>query len=181
MEACAHARADAIVVLGCRIAPSGRLLPPAARRAAAAAAAFHAGVAPWIVVSGGKRWGAQIEARALGNALVRAGVPAGAIVEELCSLSTYENAIFTAAVLRRIGARRAAVVTCPWHMARALDSFRAAGVDALPLPAARAEIPMGRRVYLEAHEIVCRWFDAQAMRRAGVLRTSAAQLAGRLT
>lgn len=134
-------RADAIVVLGCRIAPSGRPAPPAARRAATAASAFLAGVAPRIVASGGRRWGAQIEARALRRALVRAGVPASAVVEELCSLSTYENAIFSASMLERLGARRAAVVTCPWHMARALQSFRAAGVDAIPLPTGPAEIP----------------------------------------
>jgi uncharacterized SAM-binding protein YcdF (DUF218 family) len=169
--------ADAIVVLGCKVAPSGQLTPPAARRAAAAASAFHAGVAPYVIASGGRRWGSHAEARAFGRALARAGVPESAIVEELCSLSTYENAIFSAAMLRRLGARRAAVVTCPWHMARALDSFRAAGVDAFPIPTARGAIAFGRRVYLEVHEIVCRWFDAQAMARADVLAANASLLA----
>jgi uncharacterized SAM-binding protein YcdF (DUF218 family) len=168
-------RADALVVLGCRIAPSGRPAPPAARRAATAATAFHAGVAPLVLVSGGRRWGSQIEARALRLALVRAGVPASAVVEELCSLSTYENAVFSAALLARLGARRAAVVTCPWHMARALQSFRTAGVEAIPLPTPPAGIPRLRLLYLEAHEIVCRFFDARAMRRADVLAESAAR------
>jgi uncharacterized SAM-binding protein YcdF (DUF218 family) len=168
-------RADAIVVLGCRIAPSGRPAPPAARRAATAASAFLAGVAPRIVASGGRRWGSQIEAQALRRALVRAGVPTSAVVEELCSLSTYENAIFSASMLRRLGARRAAIVTCPWHMARALQSFRAAGVDAIALPTKPAEIPRARRLYLEVHEVVCSFLDARAMRRAGVLTESAAR------
>ncbi len=155
-------RADAIVVLGCRIGPSGRPGLPAARRAATGASAYLAGVAPRIVVSGGRRWGSQIEARALGRAMVSAGVPAGAVVEELCSLSTFENAIFSAAVLAELGARRAAVVTCPWHMARALQSFRAAGVEALPLPTGVAEIPRLGRLYLEVHERVCTALDARA-------------------
>jgi uncharacterized SAM-binding protein YcdF (DUF218 family) len=172
-------RADAIVVLGCRIATSGRPAPPAARRAATGASAFFAGVAPWILVSGGRRWGSQIEARAIRRALVGAGVTAAAVTEELCSLSTYENAIFSAAVLARLGARRAAVVTCPWHMARALEDFRAAGVDVLPLPTGIAEISFGRRVYLEAHEIVCSLLDARAMRRAEVLTESAIRFTGR--
>ena len=169
-------RADAIVVLGCRIAPSGRPAPPAARRAATAASAFLAGVAPIVVVSGGRRWGPNIEARAMGGALLRAGVPADALVEELCSLSTFENAIFSAAVLRCLGARRAAIVTCPWHMPRALANFREAGVDALPFPTAAVETPLGHRIYLEAHEHVCRWLDHRAMRRAEILVECAARL-----
>ena len=167
-------RADAIVVLGCRIEPSGRPAPPAARRAATAAQAFHAGVAPLVLASGGRRWGSQIEARALRLALVADGVPASAVALELCSLSTFENAIFSAALLSRLGARRAAVVTCPWHMARALDSFRTAGVEAIPLPTPAVDIPRLRRLQLEVHEIVCRRFDAHAMRRAKVLTQSAA-------
>jgi uncharacterized SAM-binding protein YcdF (DUF218 family) len=172
-------RADAIVVLGCRIATSGQPAPSAARRAATGASAFFAGVAPRILVSGGRRWGSHVEARAMRRALLRAGVAAAAVTEELCSLSTYENAIFSAAILARLGAGRAAVVTCPWHMARALASFRAAGVDALPLPTGVAEIHFGRRVYLEAHEIVCSVLDARAMRRAEVLTESAARFARR--
>ncbi len=170
--------ADAIVVLGCRIAPSGRPAAPAARRAATGASAFFAGVAPRIVVSGGRRWGSHVEARALRRALEGAGVPASAVVEELCSLSTYENAVFSAAVLARLGARRAAVVTCPWHMARALRSFRAAGVDAVPLPTGLAEIARPRRLYLELREIVCSQLDARALRRAEVLTASAARFGG---
>lgn len=168
--------ADALVVLGCRIAPSGCPAPPAARRAARAANAFLAGVAPVVVVSGGRRWGAHIEARAIGGALLRAGVPTGAVVEELCSLSTCENAIFSAAVLRRLGARRAAIVTCPWHMPRALANFRDAGVDAWALPTETVEAPLGHRIYLEAHERVCGWLDHRAMRRAEILVDSATRL-----
>jgi uncharacterized SAM-binding protein YcdF (DUF218 family) len=152
--------ADAIVVLGCRIESSGRPSPAAARRAAVGASAYAAKVAPRIVVSGGRRWGAHIEARALQRTLVLAGVPRAAIHEELFSLSTLENAIFAAAILERLDARRAAVVTCPWHMARALANFRAAGVDAHPFPTGVVEMPRATRAYLELHEIVVRRFDA---------------------
>jgi uncharacterized SAM-binding protein YcdF (DUF218 family) len=167
--------ADAIVVLGCRIEPGGRPSPPAARRAAAGAGAFLAGVAPRIIVSGGRRWGACSEARVLQRTLVLAGVPAAAIIEELFSLSTQENAIFSAAILARFGARRAAVVTCPWHMARALADFRAAGVDAQPFPTGVTEIRRATRAYLEVHEIVCRRLDARAIPRAKVLVEAASR------
>lgn len=168
-------RADAIVVLGCRIAPSGRPGPAAARRAAAAAAAYHAGVADRIVASGGRRWGASIEARTLRTALSAAGVPESAVTEELWSLSTSENAVFSAAVLRRLGARRAAVVTCSWHMPRAIANFRAAGVDVVPLPAGVGPSSLSMRLYLQAHEMVCRWIDARSMRRADLFASMAAR------
>ena len=160
----ASVRADAIVVLGCRIAVSGRLCPPAARRAAAAAAAYRDGVAPLVVASGGKRWGSQIEARAFGRALVEAGVPARAIVEELVSLSTVENAVCSAALLRRLGAKRAAIVTCSWHMHRALEAFRKAGVEVTGIPAPAGDLSLRRRLYLGAHELVAGLLDAEMLR-----------------
>ena len=171
-------RVDAIILLGCRIAASGRPLSPALRRAETAARAYHLGVAPTIVVSGGRRWGDHAEATALGRELVRARVPEGAIVEELCSLSTHENAIFSAAVLRRLGARSAAIVTCWWHMPRALENFRAAGVDAVPIPTDAHPLRLRRRAYLFTHELVCTWFDAHARDRAATLRAGAKHLAG---
>jgi uncharacterized SAM-binding protein YcdF (DUF218 family) len=171
-------RVDAIVLLGCRIAASGRPLASAMRRAETAARAYHLGVAPRIVVSGGRRWGAHAEATALGRELARAGVPESAIVEELCSLSTHENAIFSAAVLRRLDARSAAIVTCWWHMPRALENFRAAGVDAIAIPTDAHALGLRRRTYLFTHELVCTWFDARARTRADALRAGAEHLAG---
>ena len=127
-------RAEAIVVLGCRVHPCGRLTAAAAGRASAAAAAFRAGVAPRVIASGGRRWGAQIEAVALKGALVDRGVPERAVLTELWSFTTVENAIFTSALLRRLGVGSAVIVTCSWHVPRALMSFRAAGIDASAWP-----------------------------------------------
>jgi uncharacterized SAM-binding protein YcdF (DUF218 family) len=52
------------------------------------------------------------------------------------SRTTYENALYSAEILRRAGVASALVVTDPWHMARALWSFNAVGypVIAAPLP-----------------------------------------------
>ena len=52
------------------------------------------------------------------------------------SLTTYENALYSAEILRHAGMSSALVVTNPWHMARALWSFYAVGfpVVAAPLP-----------------------------------------------
>jgi uncharacterized SAM-binding protein YcdF (DUF218 family) len=168
--------ADAIVVLGCRVLPSGTLTSVAARRAEAAANAYLAGTAPLVVASGGRRWGAQIEARAIGAALLRAGVPAEAIALELWSLTTFENAIYSAALLRRLGAARAAIVTCAWHMPRAIQNFAAAGVEAFPLPVESPPASSLQRFYRRGHELVCERLDARRMRQARVLIESAERL-----
>ena len=130
-------------------------------------------MAPLVIASGGRRWGGQIEARALRTALVRAGVPEEAVVEELCSLSTWENAIFSAAALRRRSARRAALVTCSWHMPRALHDFRAAGVDVSPLPAETPPATWMRSKLLRAHEAISSVLDARAIRSAHALGEAA--------
>ncbi len=160
--------ADAIVVLGCRVLPSGRPTTAAARRAARAAEAYLEGVASHIIASGGRRWGELTEADVLRREITRAGVPDGAVTRELWSLTTHENAIFSAEILRRRGARRVAVVTCDWHVERAIANFRAAGVDAWPLPSTGIRRGIMGRVYRFGHERICTWLDARAMNRADV-------------
>jgi len=162
-------RAEAIVVLGCRVLPSGRPTTAAARRAARAAQAYLEGVAPHIIASGGRRWGGAIEAEALRKELVRAGVPEGAVTRELWSLTTHENAVFSAELLRRRGLSRVAVVTCAWHAPRALADFRATGLDAWALPSPGVRASVLRSIYRQGHELVCTWLDARAMGRAHAL------------
>jgi uncharacterized SAM-binding protein YcdF (DUF218 family) len=171
--------ADAIVVLGCRVSAGGALAGPAARRVETAARVFRAGVAPVVIASGGRRWGAEVEAIGFCNALVGEGVPRSAIAAELVSLSTVENAVFSAAILRRlVTARsrrrpRAAIVTCPWHMPRALASFTAAGVDAIGAPTESVPMSILARAYLALHELASERLDAHRRARAALLTASA--------
>ncbi len=146
--------ADAIVLLGCRIEPGGRPGPAARRRAARAAAAFRDGVASWVLASGGRRWDGVPEALALRDELARLGVPESAVAVELCSLSTFENARYSAPLLRERAARRVALVTCDWHMPRALASFRVVGVDAFGLAAPSAPLAPHRALARAARERV---------------------------
>lgn len=128
------ADAQAIVLLGCRIRPGAELPGAAGRRAARAARAFHDSVAPLVVASGGKRWNGVTEAEALRRALTKAGVPSHQILLETRSHSTRENALFVAELLQKRRIQRIALVTCDFHMPRALLSFRAVGLSALGLP-----------------------------------------------
>jgi uncharacterized SAM-binding protein YcdF (DUF218 family) len=88
-----------------------------------------------VVASGGRRWGDVVEADAMARELVRGGVPERAIVRERCSLSTRDNARFTAEALGRRGIARATIVTCAWHMPRAVALFSRAGLDVEPVAA----------------------------------------------
>lgn len=135
---------DALVLLGCRVT-SGELPGPARRRVEAAVAAFAAGLAPRVAVTGGKRWGATIEAEELARALRAAGVPSDAILCERAATNTFENARFTAKLLAPLGLTRVGLVTCDWHLPRALWNFRRAGLTADPLPAPSPEVALGER------------------------------------
>src|SRR5262245_19693650 len=96
---------EAIVVLGCAIRRDTRgLTGAAARRVAHAASVFReVGGQPLVVASGGRAWLGVVEADALAEELTRLGVPADRIVRERCSLSTRDNARYTAEVLGRRG------------------------------------------------------------------------------
>jgi hypothetical protein len=99
-----------------------------------------------------------VEADAMQAELVRAGVAADVVVRERCSLSTRENARFAAALLRRHGIRRVTVVTCDWHLPRALAAFRRAGLDEVEgFGAPSVAVPWRRRVVRWGRERVLAW------------------------
>ena len=65
------------------------------------------------------------------------------------SVNTFENAAFSAEILRRAGVPAAVLVTHPWHMARALWAFRAVGYPVIPAP-----LPSGRAAALSAGSLL---------------------------
>lgn len=152
---------DALVVLGCRVLPGATLglAGAAGRRAKAAADAFHLGRAPLVVTSGGRTWDGVVEADALADALVAAGVPKSAIVRERRSMSTRENAQFAARILGQRGVREVGIVTCAWHLPRALRAFRACGLACAGVPAAGERIGLARHAYSAVREAIASWLD----------------------
>lgn len=149
------ARETAIVALGCRVLfdADGRLAGALGRRVRAAARAYagrvdrDANANTLLVASGGRHWAGIVEADAMARDLVLAGVPEAAVVRERCSLSTRENARYVAATLARRGIDRVAVVTCSWHLPRAVALFRARGLEVEPVDAGAGEAPLARRVW----------------------------------
>jgi uncharacterized SAM-binding protein YcdF (DUF218 family) len=135
-------QADAVVVLGGAMHPeyvqgADPNLGAAADRVWHAARIFHAGRAPQVVVSGGNLpWlgGVRSEAAAMRDFLGDLGVPAEVVWLEERSRNTRENALYTAEILEARGIGPVLLVTSALHMPRALATFRAAGVDAIPAP-----------------------------------------------
>ena len=136
-------KADAIVVLG------GYLHEPSAQhptaefneaidRLWAASRLFLAGKASLVLLTGGTvpvLGPATIpESQAAQSILEQWGVPTDAILVEVQSRNTHENAIFSAPILAGRGIHRSILVTSASHMPRALAIFKKAGIDVIPFP-----------------------------------------------
>ena len=123
-----HARADAIVVLGCQLFSGGRPSERLRRRVALGVALYREGTAPLILMSGGGA-GAITEAAVMRDLAREAGVPNAAVLLETESRNTFENAAYTARLLHGIGKRRIVLVSDRAHLPRASRMFRRAGLD----------------------------------------------------
>lgn len=123
--------ADAIVVLGAPLRGDGALSVVLEERVRAGVALWRAGVAPLVVLSGGRtRGAARAESEAMAEVALALGLPATALVVESESRSTYENAHRVAELLGARGLSRVLLVTTPFHLRRAVRWFRRAGLDA---------------------------------------------------
>jgi uncharacterized SAM-binding protein YcdF (DUF218 family) len=136
-------RYSAILLLGGATSPANPPQRPhpdlgdATDRIWHAARLYRQGLAPRIIISGGRSPGmehnqnVQTEAQAMRLLLLDLGVPDSAMVLEDASRTTRENAEKTKQI---IGQQRAALVTSAFHMPRSVRNFEKAGinVDAYP-------------------------------------------------
>ena len=143
-----------LVLLGCRVTGPATLSPAAARRARRAAHGFRAGLSEHILACGGKAWAGVREADALCAFLAGEGIPEQALEREVWSRSTRQNAHFAAKLLLPRGVFRVGVVTCDWHMPRALSCFRGAGFDAQPVPAISPQLSLAETLLRRTRERV---------------------------
>ncbi|MFQ5774081.1 MAG: YdcF family protein [Kiloniellaceae bacterium] len=146
---------DVIVVLG---GPDTALR----RRIAHGVRLFDEGRADRILLTGrGRR--AAVEAEVMRDRALAAGVPNDRIVLEAESLSTLENAAFSARIMRARGWRSALVVTDFLHVPRALLAFRSVGVRAKASAAAggwREEPVRAWGRYLAYEAVALIWYAA---------------------
>lgn len=99
-----------------------------------------------VVLTGGNKFGAGFrrEADLAAEAAVSFGIPAGRLVIERDSRTTWENAVNTRALLHPETGSAWLLVTSAAHMPRALGTFRAAGWSGLvPVPVDYRTLPGG--------------------------------------
>jgi uncharacterized SAM-binding protein YcdF (DUF218 family) len=149
---------DALIVLGCRVS-TGPLAHAALRRAERAALAYHEQGAELVIACGGKSWQGVVEAEAFARDLARRGVPEARLLLERESMTTRGNARGTARLLQGRSAARLGLVTCDWHMPRALRLFACFGLCATPLPATSPAGPLHVTLTRQARETASQLFD----------------------
>jgi uncharacterized SAM-binding protein YcdF (DUF218 family) len=142
-EAPAHEPPGAIVVLGADRRGAG--VGPLTLERLAEAARRQRQLGLPVLVSGGPPGPAGATLAALMSAALQLDFGVPVRWREERSRNTFENALFSAAILREAGIRSALVVAHPWDMARALWSFRAVGYTVAPLA-----VPDGRDLSLSA-------------------------------
>jgi uncharacterized SAM-binding protein YcdF (DUF218 family) len=111
------------------------LTPVAASRVLEAARVFRALDHPWLISSGGVRQPSKAKrpsAVPMRDALASLGVPVERILVESSSLTTRDEAVLVAPMLRALGAESCVLVTSQSHMPRAERAFRAQGVLVVP-------------------------------------------------
>lgn len=134
--------ADAIIVLGAA-QYDGRPSPVLARRLDHAAELYADGVAPLVVVTGGRQPGDRFtEAAASAAYLAEHGVPGGAIEREVQGESSWESLAAAARFLRADGITSVVLVSDPYHAMRIDGIAHELGLDAVVSPA-DAGTPIG--------------------------------------
>jgi len=141
--------AQAIVVLGGdqRFGDGGEIAdslgPLSVERAMFAAEAFRRLRIP-VAVTGGSIPGAHASSAELMKPVLERNFAVPVVWSEDRSLTTYENAVNSAALLKPQKVVTVVLVTQAWHLPRALWSFERAGLHALPWPAPRTAVQASR-------------------------------------
>lgn len=115
---------DALVVPGCAVREDGTASNALRRRTLHAVELWHRGVAPRLVLTGGRGRFAPSEAEAAALIAREAGMPPGALLLETRSTTTAENAAFAALLDPEAAGWSVLVVTDGYHAWRCRRLFR---------------------------------------------------------
>ncbi|OGN81625.1 MAG: hypothetical protein A2X23_13430 [Chloroflexi bacterium GWC2_73_18] len=146
--------ADAIVVLGATVR-DGRPSATFAARIEHAVGLFHAGLAPRLVVTGGRHGRALAEAHVARRYALERGVPEAAILIEDESTDTVDSLRRVAALLSANRLRSALFVSDRTHMLRALRIAADLGIAARgsPAPGSPSDLLPRARARATLHEL----------------------------
>jgi uncharacterized SAM-binding protein YcdF (DUF218 family) len=153
---------QAIVVLSSAVMPPHYERPYAlegpetSERTEYAAWIYSRKALPVLACGGSQGRDTQPDAAVMRLHLLRAGVPAGMIWTEERSHSTYENALYGAAILKQHGVAKVALVVDAQSMRRAAASFRKQGIEVFPAACSFRELGPLREELLPSWKAVRR-------------------------
>ena len=125
--------ADAIVVFAGGVGESGQAGGGYQERLQRAVELYRDGFAPRIILSSGFVWAFK-EAEVMRGIAIDNGIPESAIVLETKAANTHENVTYTREILDRAGWRSILLVSSPYHMRRALMTWRKAAPEVTVIP-----------------------------------------------
>jgi uncharacterized SAM-binding protein YcdF (DUF218 family)/glycosyltransferase involved in cell wall biosynthesis len=149
--AAAPKKADAIVVFAGGVGESGEAGGGYQERVKQAVDLYHQGFAPRMIFSSGYVFAFQ-EAEVMKSLAVANGVPPAAITLEKEATNTRENVVLSERILHAQGWRSILLVSSPYHMRRALLTWRRAApdIEVTPTPVPQSQFyAHGRGASLE--------------------------------
>jgi uncharacterized SAM-binding protein YcdF (DUF218 family) len=121
------------IVLGAALW-DGQPSPALKERCNLALRLYQKGQVDYLLLSGGLGKGSLTEAEGMKNYLTARGVPADHLLLEDRSSNTLENLKYSAAILKQTQFTKITIVTHDYHMYRALNYAKWAGIHADPSP-----------------------------------------------
>jgi len=152
------APADAIVILGASVLPSGEPGPDLMPRTEKAVSLYHAGYAPYLICAGGIAGDPLSAAAVACRKAEQLGVPWNAVFVADGSNNTREDVRRTTEIMRRQKWSQAIVVSHPMHLLRARMLFDHAGVETYSCPTST-----------DVSQIPFRWRALYAVRESGLI------------
>ena len=110
---------DTIIVLGSPTNQNGTASPVGRARVLEGVREYQRGVAPTLIMTGGRAHNQYVEEEAMADFAVAQGVPSGSIVREGQAHDTIQNAYYSVQLMQARGWTSAEVVSSPSHLARA--------------------------------------------------------------
>lgn len=138
--AAAPQAADVIVVFAGGVGESGKAGGGYQERISQAVDLYRAGHAPRLLISSGYVFTLR-EAEVMKTVAVDNGVPADAILLEEQARNTFENVTLSGRILDERGWRRILLVSSPYHMRRAVATWRKLmpGIEVIPTPVPQSQ------------------------------------------
>jgi len=125
--------ADAIVAFAGGVGESGKAGGGYQERVKQAVSLYQTGKSTHLVFSSGYVFAFR-EAEVMKTLAVSLGVPASAIILEAKAANTYENVVFVREILSRYNWRSILLVSSPYHMRRALLTWRKVAPEITVVP-----------------------------------------------